>query len=133
MRILSCEFLDGYSISLHFNNGEQKIRDLKRFFNDFVSKERRQYLDRNIFRKVEINELGNLFWSQGELELLADGIYSGKLYPHFLIPLDYDTIDKMSQDEFEGLNGDVQSQWEQKRFYDAWSKKFPHFELPENR
>lgn len=70
-RIIKIEKIDGFIIQCMFNNGESRLLDFKKIFNDWnISKDDIEYklLDLKEFKKVELRNY-TLSWPNIELEI----------------------------------------------------------------
>ena len=70
-RILKIEKIDGYCIQCMFNNGESRLLDFKKIFNDWKLNENDieyKLLDPNEFKKVELRN-NTLSWPNIQIEI----------------------------------------------------------------
>ena len=75
MKILNVKYLEDYKLEVLFSNGEIKIADFKIFLQKSMNKSINKFLDKNKFKKVEIDN-GFLTWNNGEMEISSLSIYN---------------------------------------------------------
>jgi hypothetical protein len=94
LEIIKAEYLSGYRLRLHFNDGKIQVVDFEPFLRHARNPMIRKYLDVKLFQQFSI-EYGDLIWNDYELcfpiaDLYAgviehEDVYQTELQPEYLL------------------------------------------------
>jgi len=76
MWIKSAEYIDNYIIEVIFEDGTQKIIDIKPFLTKSTHPSIKKFLDIELFKKFKV-EYGALCWEGNQFDISPEAIYRG--------------------------------------------------------
>ena len=78
LKIDSAKYLSDFAIRIKFNDGNEKIVDIKPFLSKSLHPSIRKYLDENKFSNFSLTD-GNLNWDDYDLIFPISDLYKGRI------------------------------------------------------
>ncbi|HYX10180.1 MAG TPA: DUF2442 domain-containing protein [Bacteroidales bacterium] len=78
LKIDSAKYLSDFAIRIKFNDGNEKIVDIKPFLSKSLHPSIRKYLDENKFSNFSLTD-GNLNWNDYDLIFPISDLYKGRI------------------------------------------------------
>jgi hypothetical protein len=77
MKIVKVKYLDTYRLQVLFDDGKTVVADFRSFLLKSGNPMTTQFRSVSLFKKVKVWN-GHLTWMDGEMDISAESVYSGK-------------------------------------------------------
>lgn len=78
MKIVRFDILGDYRLRVCFDDGVEKVADMKSFLLTSGNPLIRKFLDKSLFDSVQLDDFGVLVWGDDDMDINPQAIYNGQ-------------------------------------------------------